>query len=66
MRRNNIDFFVTLEEEGEVIMRASKEISATVHIPINVLFELTKQMLENGVARDFISEDILSDIHGLL
>lgn len=66
MRCGKIDFFVTLEEEGEVIMRASKENAATVDIPINVLFELTKQMLENGAARDFISEDILSDIHGLL
>lgn len=66
MRCDNIDFFVTLEEEGEVIMRASKEIAATVHIPINILFELTKQMLENGVARDFISDEVLSDIHGLL
>lgn len=66
MRCGKIDFFVTLEEEGEVIMRTSKEIAATVDIPINVLFELTKQMLENGAARDFISEDILSDIHGLL
>lgn len=66
MRCGKIDFFVTLEEEGEVIMRSGKEIAATVDIPINVLFELTKQMLENSVARDFISEDILSDIHGLL
>ena len=66
MTRDGIEYFVSLTEQGEVIVRCGETNSTTVNIPIDILFKLTKLMLANGVAQDYISEDILSDIHGLL
>ena len=66
MKRDGIEYFVSLNEQGEVIVRCGETNSITVNIPIDILFELTKLMLSNGVAQDYISEDVLSDIHSLL
>lgn len=66
MKRNGIEYFVSLTEQGEVTVRCGETNSITVNIPIDILFELTKLMLSNGVAQDYISEDVLSDIHDLL
>ena len=66
MKRNGIEYFVSLAKQGEVTVRCGETNSTIVNIPIDILFELTKLMLTNGVAQDYISEDILSDIHGLL
>lgn len=66
MKRNGIEYFVSLAEQGEVTVRCGEINSTIVSVPIDILFELTKLMLANGVAQDYISKDILSDIHGLL
>ena len=36
---------------------------AEVTIPVDILFELTHNMLKSGVAQDYVSPDVLSDIH---
>ena len=66
MKRDGIEYFVSLTEQGEVTVRCGETNCTTVNIPIDILFKLTKLMLANGVAQDYISEDILSDIHDLL
>lgn len=66
MKRDGIEYFVSLTEQGEVTVRCGETNYTTVNIPIDILFKLTKLMLANGVAQDYISEDILSGIHDLL
>ena len=66
MKRDGIEYFVSLREQGEVIVRCGQNSTTTVNIPIDILFKLTKLMLANGVAQDYVSEDILSEIHGYL
>lgn len=63
-RRDNIQYYVSLTEKGSVRMECGKITPcAEVIIPVDILFELTRSMLKSGVAQDYISPDILSDIH---
>lgn len=66
MKRDGIEYFVSLTEQGEVVVRCGQNSTTIVNIPIDILFKLTKLMLANGVAQDYVSEDILSEIHGYL
>ena len=66
MKRNGIEYFVSLKKEGEVVMRSGTTNTTTVTIPIDILFDLTKQTLQNGVALDYVSDEVLSEIHGYL
>lgn len=66
MKCDGIEYFVSLTEQGEVIVRCGQNSTTIVNIPIDILFKLTKMMLANGVAQDYVSEDILSEIHGYL
>ena len=66
MKRDNIEYFVSLEKEGEVVMRSGITITTAVTIPIDILFDLTKQMLKSGVAFDYVNNEVLSEIHGYL
>ena len=66
MKRDGIEYFVSLQKEGEVIMRSGTTITTAVSIPIDILFDLTKQMLKSGVALDYVSDEVLSEIHGYL
>ena len=65
-KRDNIEYYVSLTEKGSVKMEYGTSLKAEVTIPIDILFNLTKQLLESGVAHDYISEDVLSDIHDYL
>ena len=66
MKRDGIEYFVSLEKEGEVVMRSGVTITTAVTIPIDILFDLTKQMLKSGVAFDYVNNEVLSEIHGYL
>ena len=62
--RDNIQYWVSLTEKGSVKMEYSDVAPRVeVTIPIDMLFELTRSMLKSGVAHDYISSDVLSDIH---
>lgn len=62
--RDNIQYWVSLTEKGSVKMECGESIPlAVVTIPIDMLFELTRSMLKSGVAQDYVSSDVLSDIH---
>ena len=59
-----VKYFVGLGNEYEnVEVEIGKD---TVTIPIEKLFLLALGVLRNGVARDYVSGDILSDIHDYL
>lgn len=63
-KRDNIEYYVSLTEKGSVKMECGDVTPcAVVTIPIDMLFELTRSMLKSGVAHDYISSDVLSDIH---
>ena len=65
--RDNIQYWVSLTEKGSVKMEYSDVAPRVeVTIPIDMLFELTRSMLKSGVAHDYISSDVLSDIHDYL
>lgn len=63
-----VKYFVGLGNEYEnVEVEIGKDkAEATVTIPIEKLFLLALGVLRNGVARDYVSGDILSDIHDYL
>lgn len=63
-----VKYFVGLGNEYEnVEVEIGKDkAEATVTIPIEKLFLLALGVLRNGVARDYVSEDILADIHDYL
>lgn len=65
-KRDNIEYYVSLTEKGSVKMEYGTSLKVEVTIPIDILFNLTKQLLESGVAHDYISGDVLSDIHDYL
>ena len=63
-RRDNIQYYVSITKKGSVKMEYGKVTPyAQVTIPIDILFELTRSMLKSGVAQDYVSLDVLSDIH---
>ena len=65
--RDNIQYWVSLTEKGSVKMEYSDVAPRVeVTIPIDMLFELTRSMLKSGVAHDYISSDVFSDIHDYL
>ena len=65
--RDNIQYWVSLTEKGSVKMEYSDVAPRVeVTIPIDMLFELTRSMLKSGVAHDYVSSDVLSDIHDYL
>ena len=65
--RDNIQYWVSLTEKGSVKMEYSDVAPRVeVTIPIDMLFELTRSMLKSGVAHDYISSDVLSDIQDYL
>lgn len=66
MKRDGIAYFVSLAEQGEVVVRCGQNSTTVVNIPIDILFDLTKQMLKSGVALDYVSDEVLSEIHGYL
>lgn len=62
--RDNIQYWVSLTEKGSVKMECGDVAPcAVVTIPIDILFKLTCSMLKSGVAHDYVSPDVLSDIH---
>ena len=63
-----VKYFVGLDNEYEnVEVEIGKDKSeATVTIPIEKLFLLTLGVLRNGTAHEYVSSDILSDIHDYL
>ena len=63
-----VKYFVGLGNEYEnVEVEIGKDkAEATVTIPIEKLFLLTLGVLRNGTAYDYVSSDILSDIHDYL
>lgn len=63
-----VKYFVGLGNEYEnVEVEIGKDkVEAVVTIPIEKLFLLTLGVLRNGVARDYVSGDILSDIYDYL
>lgn len=63
-----VKYFVGLGNEYEnVEVEIGKDkAEATVTIPIEKLFLLTLGVLRNGTAHDYVSSDILSDIHDYL
>ena len=65
-KRDNIEYYVSLTEKGSVKMEYGSSCKAEVTIPIDILFNLTRQLLESRVAHDYISGDVLSDIHDYL
>lgn len=65
-KRDNIEYHVSLTEKGSVKMEYGSSQRAEVTIPIDILFDLTRQLLESGVAHDYISRDVLSDIYDYL
>lgn len=65
--RDNIQYWVSLTEKGLVKMECGGATPcAIVTIPIDILFELTRSMLKSGMAHDYVSSDVLSDIHDYL
>ena len=65
-KRDNIEYHVSLTEKGSVKMENGSSWKAEVTIPIDILFDLTRQLLESGVVHDYISRDVLSDIYDYL
>lgn len=63
-----VKYFVGLgnEYENVEVEIGHEKAEATVTIPIEKLFLLALGVLRNGVARDYVSEDILADIHDYL
>lgn len=63
-----VKYFVGLGNEYEnVEVKIGKDkAEATVTIPIEKLFLLTLGLLRNGTAHEYVSSDILSDIHDYL
>lgn len=65
-----VKYYVSLNNEYENVSVSveigSEKTEATVTIPIEKLFLLTLGVLRNGTAYDYVSSDILSDIHDYL
>ena len=64
--KDNIQYWVTLAEKGSVKMECGNVTApyATVAIPIDMLFELTRSILKSSsVVHNYVSSDVLSDIH---
>ena len=60
-----VKYYVSLDNEYEdvSVKVGSEKTEAAVTIPIEKLFLLTLGVLRNGTAYDYVSSDILSDIH---
>ena len=66
--KDNIQYWVTLAEKGSVKMECGNVTApyALVGIPIDMLFELTCNILKSGVAHNYVSPDVLSEIRDYL
>lgn len=63
MKKNRFDYYVSIAGKEEIHSRLtgnSEEIAIT--IPLNVLLELTLDMLMDGVAFDYGDENLISKI----
>lgn len=65
-----VKYYVSLNNEYENVNvnveTGLEKAEATVTIPIEKLFLLTLGVLRNGTAYEYVSSDILSDIHDYL
>ena len=63
-----VKYYVSLNNEYENVSVeiGSEKTEAIVTIPIEKLFLLTLGVLRNGTAHEYVSSDILSDIHDYL
>lgn len=63
-----VKYFVGLgnEYENVEVEIGHDKVEATVTIPIEKLLLLSLGVLRNGTAADYVSEDILADIHDYL
>lgn len=63
-----VKYFVSLSNDYENVnvKMGNKKAEAIVTIPIETLFLLTLSVLRNGTAHEYVSSDILSDIHDYL
>ena len=61
MRRNDIEYFITYQQNGKIKPAKDKPFTI-VSIPIDILFALAKRLLKSGIAFEFIKDDVLADI----